>query len=164
MVGSWECILQIWWKDLKLRTCKTIGFSLIFPSNSLMLFSHVSLFNELYCHPKIKLANYCEGSRFAWMLQKWWSICLPIFKMLQHFETFLSTFPSKCTNCIIIYVSRSSNTKNISHVTFFYPLWVPIYIYFGIWWKEVIFDRYFKILQPIYKPYDYNFKRINFKH
>jgi len=120
MVGSWEYILQIWWKDLKPRTCKTLGSSLTFPSNSLMLFSHVSLFNELYCHPKIKLANYCEGSWFAWMLQKWWSICFPIFKMLQHFETFLSTFPSKCTNCIIIYVSRFSNTKKY-HMWHFLP-------------------------------------------
>jgi hypothetical protein len=114
---------------LKPRMCKTLRSSLTFPSNSLMLFLLVSLFNELYCHPKVQLANYCEGSRFVWMLQKWWSIYLSIFKMLQHFETFLSTFPPKCTNCIILYVSRSSNIKIISHVTFFYPLWVPIYIY-----------------------------------
>ncbi len=119
MVGSWECKLQIWWKDLKPRMCKTLGSSLTFPSNSLMLFLLVSLFNELYCHPKIQLTNYCEGSWLAWMLQKWWSICLPIFKMLQHFETLLSTFPPKCTNCIILYVSRSSNIKIISHVTSF---------------------------------------------
>jgi hypothetical protein len=34
----------------------------------------------------------------------------------------------------------------------------------GIWWKKVISSKYFQILRPIYKPYDYNFNRTNFKH
>jgi len=114
--------------------CKALGSSFTFPSNSLMLFLLVSLFNESYCHPKIQLANYCEGSRFAWMLQKWWSICLLIFKMLQHFETFLSTFSPKCTNCIIFYVSRSSNIK-IYHMWHFFAhfgfQYIYIYVVFG---------------------------------
>jgi hypothetical protein len=33
-----------------------------------------------------------------------------------------------------------------------------------ILWKEVIFYEYFEILGPLYKPYDYTSKRINFKH
>jgi hypothetical protein len=35
---------------------------------------------------------------------------------------------------------------------------------FAIWWKEVIFSRYFESLGPINKQYDHNFKRIDFKY
>jgi len=34
----------------------------------------------------------------------------------------------------------------------------------GILWKEIIFYGYLKKLWPLYKPYDYNFNMINFKH
>jgi len=33
-----------------------------------------------------------------------------------------------------------------------------------ILWKEVIFYEYFENLESLYKPYDYTFKMINFKH
>jgi hypothetical protein len=34
----------------------------------------------------------------------------------------------------------------------------------GVLWNEVIFHGYFENLTPFYKSYDYDFKRINFKH
>jgi hypothetical protein len=35
---------------------------------------------------------------------------------------------------------------------------------FAIQWKEIIFSKYFESLRPTCKPYDYNFKRNNFKY
>jgi hypothetical protein len=34
----------------------------------------------------------------------------------------------------------------------------------GVLWNEVVYYGYFEILRPFYKSYDYDFRRINFKH
>jgi hypothetical protein len=34
----------------------------------------------------------------------------------------------------------------------------------GVLWNEVIYYGYFENLRPFYKSYDYDFRRINFKH
>jgi hypothetical protein len=50
-----------------------------------------------------------------------------------------------------------------------YPFWVQIFENYQIsnmvfYEKKIIFYGYLKILGPFYKTYDYNFKKINFKH
>jgi hypothetical protein len=65
---------------LELTRCMLVGFRVDIPnpSNSLMLFVVVSLFNELYCHPKIQLAIIVKGHSLLECYKN-----LPIFKMLQ---------------------------------------------------------------------------------
>jgi hypothetical protein len=94
-----------------------------------------------------------EGSWFAWVPN-----FLYVYAIFQYFQMPEKNYTFHQPSHLNIWIaqfsmSRSSNSQTIWHVTLVYPLWVQIYENYG----------YLKNLGPFYKPYDYNFKRINFK-
>jgi hypothetical protein len=74
------------------------------------------------------------------------------------------TVPIKHTNCTIFYVSRSLNIKTIWNMALVYPLCFQIYGNYWYFMKMNHIYGWFENMGPLYKPYDYNFKRIYFKH
>jgi len=115
---------------------------------------------------------YQTISMWSIKIEGWWFAWVPnflyVFAIFQYFQMLekIYTFhqPSHLNIWIAqFYMSRSSNIQTIWHVRLVYPLWVQIYENYWHFMKRNHFYGYLKNLKPFYKPYDYNFKRINSK-